>query len=173
MAQKKSESFMSTEPRMIRLSLAIAMLMPLASPAMAQMTIKCPTGLRFGNFATHGGNGGRITVTPGGGVNTTGNIVTLTAPQNGVCKVASFATTGSLQIKVSMDTMNVTGGTGVMSVNNFNIGTAAAGETKTYLSASLTATPLAFGVGGRLNINNNQVFGGYSGSITMTAIFTM
>ncbi|PJB70811.1 MAG: hypothetical protein CO093_06635 [Alphaproteobacteria bacterium CG_4_9_14_3_um_filter_47_13] len=156
---------------MIRLSLATALLMPIAETAWAQLAVNCTQALRFATIAACGG-GGTLRVTAKSGKTTDlGCIIPLGAAKRAVCTVKSFATSGSLQVKVTAKSMKI-GGPASMSVKNFNIGTAAGGPTKTYASVSLTATPLTFGVGGSRLATGGQTTGNYSGQLVMTVMFT-
>lgn len=156
---------------MVRVSLAVALLLPMAEVAHAQLAANCTQALQYGTLAACIG-GGTVRVTPASGkVFTSGCAVVMGSPKQAKCTVKSFATNGSLQIKVSAKTVNITG-PGTMPVNQFNIGTVAGGSTKTYTSLALTATPLAFGVGGEVTLSGGQAFGNYSGNVIMTVIFT-
>lgn len=157
--------------RMVRLSLAVASLMPLAEVANAQLAVNCAQDLQFGPFSTCGG-GGSIKITPVNGNATTGGcIILMGTPKQAKCSVKSFSTTGSLKIQVTTTQTDVKGA-GTMKLDNFNIATAGGGATKTYTSAMLTATPLKFGVGGLLDVANGQAEGAYSGKVLIKVFFT-
>lgn len=159
----------SAAPRTVILSLAVAALLPV-SEAYAQLAVNCTRAIQYGSLAACGG-GGSIKVTPAGAVTTNGCVVVFGTPKQALCSVKSFATTGSIQVKLSAKTTNVTG-PGAMQVDNFNIGTAAGGPTQTWTSVALTATPLKFGIGGALDVNPGQVNGIYTGNLIMTVTFT-
>lgn len=152
------------------LSLAVACLMP-ASEAYAQFAVNCSQHLHFDTVAACAGGGTIKVSAKSGKVARAGCAYVLGTPQRAVCTAKSFSTSGSIQVKVTAKTTNVSG-PGVMQVKNFNIGTAAGGPTKTYLSATLTATPLTFGIGGDLIINGGQSIGSYSGSVVITVMYT-
>ena len=156
--------------KIVRLSLAVALLLPI-SEAYAQFDLNCTRPIQFGSFAPCGG-GGSVTVTPAtGNVTTAGCVVLLGTPKQALCSVKSFATSGSIQVKLSAKTTNIAG-PGVMQVKSFNIATAGGGPTRTWTSAALTATPLSFGVGGKIAAGGGQLNGNYSGSLIMTVMFT-
>lgn len=168
--KKRAKAKTKAKQPMVTLSLAVAMLMPMAEAAQAQFAANCTRSLIYDTFAECGG--GKITVTPNtGNVLTNGCVVVLGSPKQALCTAKNFATTGSINVQMTAKKINLTG-PGVMQLKNFNIGTAAGGATKTYTSASLTATPLLFGIGGRLLVNGGQALGAYSGKVTVTVTFT-
>ncbi len=169
MPENSGRKFPRSAGRMVALSLAAATLLP-AAEAYAQLAVNCTQALRFATFAPCSA-GGSIKVTPGGAATDGGCVVLLGVPKQAVCSAKSFATTGSIQIKLAPKTTNVTG-PGTMPLKSFNIGTAAGGPTKTWTDAALTATPLVFGVGGLLGVSPGQPNGIYSGNLIMTVTFT-
>jgi hypothetical protein len=155
--------------RMVALSLAAAALWPVAG-AHAQLAVNCTQVMNFDDLAACGG-GGSVKVTPGGAVSDGGCVLVLGTPKQAKCSVQNFATSGSIQVKMSAKTINLTGA-GTMQLKSFNIATPAGGPTKTWTDVALTATPLEFGVGGLLSVNPGQSNGVYSGNVIMTVTFT-
>ncbi|MCB9990424.1 MAG: DUF4402 domain-containing protein [Rhodospirillales bacterium] len=160
----------SAAGKMVPLSLAVALLIPL-SEAYAQFDLNCAQALRFGSVAPCGGVGGSITITPAGAISSKGCVVMMNTPKQALCTVKSYATSGTIQVKLSAK-KTVVNGPGTMDVKAFNIATAGGGPTYTFSSTALTATPMTFGVGGRLIINAGQAFGAYSGNLMMKVTFT-
>ncbi|HIF25146.1 MAG TPA: DUF4402 domain-containing protein [Micavibrio sp.] len=137
--------------------------MSLASPAMAQ-SIACPQPLNFGDVITCG-SAGTITITPNGGRSTTGCLSTASAPfSNGRCIITQSFPLRPIQITVSSPAA-MTNGTSSMSVNNFNIITAAGG-TSTTVTAPFVDVP----IGASLNVGNPQASGLYNGTFTINAV---
>ncbi len=161
--------------RLVTLTLAAAACLPLgAEPVLAQFSANCYQKMKFGQIADCApAGGGRLTIAPTGAVNTgSGCFVLLGTPQPALCKAASFVTTGSIKISVTAAKVSMTGPGSNIKIDNLNIATPAGGNQKTYLSASLSATPLVFGIGGRMRTNPNQAMGAYSGKLTVKVIFT-
>lgn len=156
---------------MVRLSMAVACLVPV-DRAYAQLNVTCQP-MRYGDIAPCAGGSGKVTVTPGGAVNTAGCLVLLGAPAPAVCKATGItSTTGSLRFSLPTNYTQVNTGGNTMKLSLFNIGTAAAGRIKNYLSASITGTKITAPIGGRLRIDPGQAVGTYSGSLIMTVTFT-
>lgn len=156
---------------LVRLSVAVALCLPAVEPAMAQVGLQCSQKLAVGRFVNCG-NGGYLTIGPTGAQKTgSGCFTFIDAPQQALCKAMTFATTGTLKISMSGTKLSMTGA-GKITMDFFNIGTAAGGRTKTYTSGSLTASPLTFGIGGRMKIDNGEAAGSYSGKMTVTVTFT-
>lgn len=170
-ADRLSDITRNAKQTVVHLSLAVAMLMPLAQAAQAQFAVNCTQALRFDTVAACGAGGTLKVTAKSGKITDIGCIIPLGTAKRGVCTARSFATSGSLQIKVSAKTVTV-GGPGTMPVKQFNIGTASGGPTKTYTSAALTATPFTFGLGANLIGAGGQTLGNYSGQVVMTVIFT-
>lgn len=167
--QKKSPTI-PAKRKMVRLSLAVALLMPLSEAAQAQ-AVNCTQALRFDTIAACGG-GGSIKITPKSGkVSRSGCAFPFGTPLRAVCSAKSFATSSSIQVKVSATTAKINGPAS-MKVKSFKIGTAAGGPTKTWTAGMLSATPLVFGIGGNLNVNGGQSLGSYSGNLVITVTFT-
>ncbi|GEM_PF-1938294 len=154
---------------MVKLSLAIASMMPF-SQAMAQIAITCQP-IQYGTLADCGN--GKLTVTPGGAVNTNGCPIVLGTPQPGVCKATGItSTTGSVEFQLSAKAANISVSGKTMVVSKFNIATSKGGRTKTYTSKTLTSTQLTVPIGARINTVFPQQQGSYVGSMIMTVTFT-
>lgn len=168
--KKVSQGFVENHgSTMVKLSLAIATFMPF-SEALAQIAVTCQP-IRYGTLADCGG--GKLTVTPGGVVNTIGCIAVLGTPQAGLCKATGItSTTGSVAFELSAKSAVIATGANNMVVSKFNIGTSGGGRTKTYTSVSLTGTQLSAPIGGRLRVVDPQAQGSYTGSLIMTVTFT-
>ena len=175
MKDPKEKSGLRPVQTMVRLSLAVAALMPLPHAAMA-LDVKCTRDIQWGPFATCGG-GAQITITPQATskVNTgAGCAVLLGTPQRGLCKVISLTstTTGSLKIQMTAKAASLKKAGATMAISKFNIDTKAGGPTKLYLPSKLTTKTFVFGVGARMNAGAGQAIGAYSGQITMMVTYT-
>lgn len=162
-------------PKMVRLSLAVAALTPVQQVALAQVDVICTQNIRWGAFATCGGGGGQLVVTPQAtsAVQTAGCLIVLGTPKRAVCKVAGLTstTTGSLRIEIAPNETVKNGGI-TMAVSNYNIDTKSAGPTKVYTAATLTAKTFDFGIGARLDVGGGQTNGTYSGQVTLMVTYT-
>ena len=166
-----ASSSLSSKKQMVRITLAAALLMPLAEAAYGQLAVNCTQKLVFDTIAVCGA-GGTLQVQPDGDVVSTACVIPIGGPQEGICKIAKItSTTGSLQLKMTATTTNISG-PAAMKVQNFNLNTDAGGTTITFSSAALTKTFMTIGVGADLVANGGQLIGSYSGQLLLQAIFT-
>lgn len=156
---------------MVRLTLASAMIMPLAISARAQPTIACDEQpMKFGRLHNCGG-GGQLTITPAGLMVTDGCIKALGTPQEVVCRITTpTPQTQAIKINMTTSSFDLTG-PGTMALDNFNIFSKSAGPTITFPSASFTSTQKLIGIGARLNLSPSQAAGSYSGSVNVSITF--
>lgn len=151
-------------PVLVTMSVLLA---GLCSPALAHAaTVTCSGPVDFGQIASCGPGASTITVLPSGAISSTGCATPLGIAYNpGLC-IANNTTTGTYTVMITPTSINLAGGTPVMSVNDFRMrpnGGATAGS-------SFTATDLflTIDVGATLNMNANQPQGTYTGSYTLT-----
>lgn len=165
---------------MVRLSLAVAALSPLAGlgllgvPVARAQSAQCSQKLQFRTLGVCP-TGGRVTVAPTGAIKTGGSgcIAILGTPVPAQCKLSGYTASQSARVSITVGARTyVTAGVGnSMSVSHFNIGTPSAGAFKVFNPTDLGAAPYTFGIGARLKSGANQAQGTYSGQLTVHVTF--
>jgi len=142
-------------------------LMAQPAKAMLTITVTATQDLNFGTLTATGAGTARIDTA--GGRTVTGGVTAIAGAGFETQSVIAITGSTGLPIDVSMTApaFTVNNGAGdTMTVNSFQIETAAGGSAQTI---TLGATSSTFPIGGTLNVGASQAEGTYTGVFTFTA----
>ncbi len=150
--------------------LLTSLLLPGAQSARAE-TLNCTQTLNFGIFAACGMTQS-ATVSPSGGISTTGCLTPLGGHMPGRCRLSDITDTSVIMITGDGD-LAETGGKN-MNIDQFMLQPLSGGgpaQSTLDVTSDLIGTDFDFAVGARLHIDGAQQSGLYNGTYTLTINF--
>ncbi len=150
---------------------ALALSAAYGGPVFAQLQITCSQAIRFGAYDAC--SNGKLTVQPNGSTSNLGCLVTITAAQPGQCILSTLGPGPSKSVKVSfaVNFINITNGTSNVKIDSFQMRatTGTKSAAKATFSPTQVTNTVTLNVGARMNYNDNQAIGNYTGNITINA----
>lgn len=148
------------------LSLIPLTVIPHQAVAMLSIVVSGTVDMNFGTM-TVGAVGGTIEVNNAGARSVTGDVTPIvggSVPSNGAFSVAG-STGLAMDVSVTAASFDVTNGTTVMSVDNFQLLSDVGGTAGTI---TLAANPSSYTLGATLNVGAGQAEGTYTGEYTIS-----